>query len=227
MLRQECLTFGEPSPHEITIAFLEQGLHNEPDRLRVTLQAAIDAAPTDIDAVLIVYGLCSNGIQGVRAGSVPLVVPRAHDCITLFLGSRQRYAEYFRDHPGTYWYTAGWIDTGTQPGRERYERSLEAYIEEYGEENGRYIMEMTEGGWVKNYKNAAYVDLGIADGRRHRAYTKECADYFGWTCDFLKGDPRLIEALFAGDWDPDDFLVVRPGHTVLASHDANIIEASG
>ncbi|MFV1980286.1 MAG: DUF1638 domain-containing protein [Rhodothermia bacterium] len=30
------------------------------------------------------------------------VLPRAHDCITLLMGSRTRYLEYFKAHPGTY-----------------------------------------------------------------------------------------------------------------------------
>ncbi len=33
-----------------------------------------------------------------------LVIPRAADCITLFLGGRARYQQQFSDHPGTYWY---------------------------------------------------------------------------------------------------------------------------
>jgi hypothetical protein len=38
-----------------------------------------------------VYGLCNLALTSLRARAVPVVVPRAHDCITLYLGSRQRY----------------------------------------------------------------------------------------------------------------------------------------
>ena len=41
-----------------------------------------------------------------------LVVPRAHDCITLFLGSKERYLDYFQTHPGVYFKTSGWIERG-------------------------------------------------------------------------------------------------------------------
>ena len=44
---------------------------------------------------------------------IPLVPPAAHDCITLFLGSRQRYMEYFQAHPGAYFKTTGWIERGS------------------------------------------------------------------------------------------------------------------
>jgi len=40
------------------------------------------------------------------------VVPRAHDCITLLLGSKERYAKLFGERPGTYWYSAGWLEIG-------------------------------------------------------------------------------------------------------------------
>ncbi len=51
-------------------------------------------------------------------GSIPLVIPRAHDCITLFLGSKERYLDYFQSHPGVYFKTSGWIERGdrTAPG---------------------------------------------------------------------------------------------------------------
>ena len=67
---------------------------------------------TRYDAVLLGYGLCSNGLVGMGARSIPLVVPRAHDCITLFLGSKERYLQYFQDNPGVYFMTSGWIGRG-------------------------------------------------------------------------------------------------------------------
>lgn len=71
------------------------GLHDRPDHLRASLQGVINEleARDDIDAITLLYGLCGCGTAGLRAGRHPLVIPRAHDCITLFLGSRERFAE--------------------------------------------------------------------------------------------------------------------------------------
>ena len=57
---------------------------------------------------------------------MPLVIPRAHDCIALFMGSRQRYREYFDAHPGTYYRTSGWIerDDATSAGEETVSQRL-------------------------------------------------------------------------------------------------------
>ncbi|MBD3175377.1 MAG: DUF1638 domain-containing protein [Armatimonadia bacterium] len=223
VLETELLHFGERCDADLSFEFMEQGLHNEPDRLRAEVSEAVLRAPDEAEATLLGYGLCSNGIQGIAAHKHPLVVPRAHDCVTLFLGSRGRYQEYYDRNPGTYWYTPGWIATGTQPSEERYRQARQAYVEQYGEENADYLMEMTEGGWTKHYQNAAYVNLGIGDPKADIEFTKECADFFGWSCDVIQGDPSLLLKFLGGEWDEEDFLVVQPGESIIASHDGRVL----
>ena len=54
------------SANEIEMFFLEQGLHNTPDKLREETQRAIEEADGDgFDAIILGYGLCSRGaLQG-------------------------------------------------------------------------------------------------------------------------------------------------------------------
>ena len=49
-----------------------------------------------------------------RAGRPKRPVGRStgHDCITLFLGDKERYLDYFQSHPGVYFKTSGWIKRG-------------------------------------------------------------------------------------------------------------------
>jgi hypothetical protein len=223
VLWRELCHFASLSPHVFTFNFVKQGLHNTPELLKVQLQTAVDEAPEECDAVLLGYGLCSNGAAGVVARSKPLVIPRAHDCITFFLGSKERYREYFDAHPGTYWYTPGWIECSLQPGLERYNFLRRDYVEKYGEDNADYLMEM-EQGWMKEYSNAAYIDLGFSDTVRFKEYTRECAQWLGWKTDELQGDSRMIQAFVGGEWDSDRFLIVEPGQTIVASHDAMVIK---
>ena len=93
-----------------------KGLHDRGARaMRAGLQAAIDEAEAQAekyDAIALGYGLCGNGLAGLEARSVPLVLPRAHDCITLLMGSRARFESYFQDHPGVYYRSAGWVERG-------------------------------------------------------------------------------------------------------------------
>jgi len=241
VLWREFCYFAALSENVFTFDFLKQGLHNEPDKLRASVQAAIDALKpeepaqdlryaavqpsTAPEAILLGYGLCSNGIRGIRARHIPVVVPRAHDCLTFLLGSKERYREYFDLHPGTYWYSPGWIDTHTQPGSERLNRLREKYAEKYGVENADFLME-TELAWIKKYTQAAYVDLEFGDSQKYAEHTQACAAQLGWQCDILKGNPKLLNDLLSGNWNKDEFLVVEPGQEIMPSDDENILKAT-
>ena len=79
--------------------------------LRALLQAQIDAVAAgnvEYDAVLLGYGLCGNSTLGLEARRFPLVIPRAHDCTTLFLGSKEAFQEHFGPNPSQTWASVGW-----------------------------------------------------------------------------------------------------------------------
>lgn len=226
VLWREITHYASLSKHIFNFKFLEQGLHDTPDTLRTEVQKAIDEVDGDgYSAILLGYGLCSNGISGITAGKTRLAVVRGHDCITHLLGSKERYREFFDKNPGTYWYSPGWIETSAQPGKERYEKTRNAYIEKYGEDNAEYLMQM-EQNWFNEYSNAAYVDLGFDDTSRHKKFTKECATWLKWNYVELKGDPALLIKWLDGRWDSEDFLIVEPGETIVPSNDDKIIKIS-
>ena len=99
------------SPHQVDVELFQIGLHNTPLHLRAILQGQIDTTVGQgYDAIVLAYGLCGQATAGLVARDIPLVIPRAHDCITLFLGSRARYNAQFEDQPGTYWYVQDYIE---------------------------------------------------------------------------------------------------------------------
>jgi hypothetical protein len=216
VMQREAYFCAALSENIVDVVLMEQGLHNEPDKLRSEVQKALEKT-TDIqgrpyDASLLGYGLCSNGIVGLSA-KIPIVVPRGHDCVTLLLGSKEKYREYFDSHPGIYWYSPGWIETGTQPGKERSENMLEQYRQKYGQDNAQYLMEL-EQDWIKKYSRAVYIDWGLGDSEYYKQYTRHCADFLGWDYDELEGSPDLCRRLVDGQWDRNDFLVVEPGQKI-------------
>mgnify|MGYP001566151085 CR=1 FL=1 len=215
MQREACFCAAR-SKNVVDVVLMEQGLHDEPQKLRSEVLKALDNT-CDIqgrpyDASLLGYGLCSNGVAGLSA-RIPIVVPRGHDCITLLLGSKDKYQEYFDSHRGVYWYSAGWIESGKQPGRERYEQLLRQYTEKYGEDNARYLMEV-EQGWIGQYNWATYIDWGLVNSDEYRDYTKRCAEFLNWNYDELKGNSDLMQKLVDGRWDDGEFLVVKPGQAI-------------
>ena len=202
----------------IDIILMPQGLHDTPDILRREVQKELDKTADctgkPYDAILLGYCLCSNGITGLHS-DIPIVVTRGHDCMTLLLGSRHRYQEYFDTHKGIYWYSIGWIEhcNAPMPGQERFETILAQYTEKYGADNAQYLMDM-EQGWIKEYKRAVFIDWGLPGSENAKAYTKECANYLGWEYDEITGSDELMRRLIEGDWDDEDFLVVPPGQTI-------------
>jgi hypothetical protein len=217
------------SKHVVDLEFMQKGLHDNPDTLRERVQAAIDAVdPEKHQAVVLGYALCSNGVVGLQATQVPLVVPRAHDCITLFLGSRQGYAEYFSDRPGSYYYTAGWIERDgdhverTPAQGEGLSQSWDELVEKYGEDNARYLLEF-QNSWVGRYDTAAWVDMELSAHVGVEEHARQVAAERDWTCHRLPGSARLFAAMLAGDWARDDFLILDPGERVVATHDDLII----
>lgn len=227
VMMREMYHLAANSENSIDILWLKQALHNTPDILRDSVQKAIDDVESEeekYDAILLGYCLCSNGIVGLRSQKTPIVVIRGHDCVTMLLGSKERYREIFDSHDGgIYWYSTGWIEQSLQPGRARYEQNLKEYTEKYGEDNAQYLMEM-EQDWMREYNCALYVDWDCFACPHHEKYTKECADYLGWEYRKEKGSSKLVRDMFEGVWDDARFLVVPPKKTIKASYDAGVIE---
>lgn len=212
--------------HIVAYEKLEQGLHNEPDRLRRVLQETVDRLEdrAEVEAIALVYGLCSRGIEGVRTRRCTMVVARAHDCITLLLGSRHRYARYVAEHPGTYWYSPGWNRHHLPPGPQRYEVLRAEYEAKYGQDNAAYLMQ-TEQHWFTSYQRAVYVHLSVGATDADRQFTRDCADWLKWEHDEQAGDPDLLRRLLAGQWDEGDFVVLGPGEGFRMTADQRVIRA--
>ena len=181
--------------------------------MQKSLARTCDIQDRPYDASLLGYGLCSNGVVGLGA-EIPIVIPRGHDCITLLLGAKECYQEYFDTHRGVYWYSPGWIESGKQPSRQRYEGLLAEYTAKYGADNAEYLMEV-EQTWMKEYSWATYVDWALVDSERYKAYTRQCAEFLGWNYDELAGDSGLMQRFVDGVWSDKEFLVVKPGQRIV------------
>ncbi len=223
------------SPHVVDVTLFGRGLHDDPPDLRGRLQATIDASPPGYDAVVLGYGLCGGATAGIEARGVPVVLPLAHDCITLFLGARERYEAETRDRAPTYWYVADQLERadGSRMGpagsgfASDTEAELEAlratYVEKYGEDNADYLMEVM-GAWRSRYDRAAFVTMGVGQEAGAAAIAREQADRRGWAFETVEGSLILIRRLLDGDWSRD-MLVLRPGERLAMSYDDGVVKA--
>jgi hypothetical protein len=222
------------SPNVIDLHFISQGLHDlGSERMAATLQKELDQVDAQrFGAILLGYGLCNNGIIGLSHPSLPLVIPRAHDCITLFLGSRRRYDQYFKANPGTYFQTSGWIErdfeTMDSPALAEAKSvfgsmyNWKEMVEQYGEENARFLME-SMGDNLQHYTKMTYISIPqIPDG--YAGQVREAAKQRGLEYHELEGDLGLLQRMLDGRWDEEDFLVVPSRHPVQASFSEAIID---
>jgi hypothetical protein len=231
VLFREICAAAARAPHQVDVEFLEKGLHDYgAAAMRKELQFRIDGTdPTKYDAVAMGYALCGNGLHGLRASGVPLVAPRAHDCIALLMGSRTAYEEYFVSHPGTFFRSTGWLERGKTLAPLAQIRTglgvdLQALIDKYGEDNGTYLFtELNK--YHASYSHMAFIETGLEPDGRFAAEAKAEADNLGWDYSTMRGDLRLIHKLVNAEWVASEFLVVQPGDRIVARYDNEIIHS--
>jgi len=235
VLNREISYLTSQSKHFTDVTFLNQGLHNTPDKLREMVQAEIDKANGEFpynyyntypkyDYIILGYGLCSNGVVGLSSKSIPMVIPKAHDCITFLMGSKEKYKSNFAKYPGTYWFSCGWIERGWQPSELKYTALLEDYTQRYGEDNAEYLMEM-EQNWLKEYKSAGFIYWDcFQNNEYYRNFTKDSASFLKWDLMEIKGSSSLFENIFNGEFNDNEVLIVPPMAVVSASYDDEIIK---
>jgi hypothetical protein len=248
--REACLSIAT-SPHRVDVEFTDKGAHNESANLRALLQAKIDAAEAASqpwDAILLGFGICGNSTVNLEARKTRLVIPRAHDCCTIFLGSRQKFCEHFKDNPSLPFSSVGYAERGWTEGSQAEhtffhepgtttgfllgDKSWEKYVVEYGEENARYIMETlgasVDGSMTDRNDNRVvfiqtpeFASLGFADLARAEA------DATGRKYVELPGDMRLVRKLVHGEWESEEFLVVQPGRKIAGVYDWDRVVTEG
>jgi hypothetical protein len=231
--REACACVAS-SPHRVDIEFTPKGAHDRSDTLRALLQSTIDAAEAGelaYDAILLLFGLCGNSTRGLAARRTRLVIPRAHDCCTIFLGSRERFREHFKDNPSLPFSAAGYMERG---GASIHDASVSiipglgdtyaTYVEQYGEENAAYIMESLTASVshaVDGQADIRWVFIDVPE-LSHLGFAEKCraeAEASGRQFVLLPGDMRLGRGLVHGHWDPAEYLVVEPGCRIGAVYD--------
>jgi hypothetical protein len=236
VLTREIESLIPRSPHKVDVEVLTMGLHDLGVSMRPHVQERIDAADDcGYDAIVLGYALCGRGCESLRAGKTQLVMPRAHDCIGLLMGSRHRFLEYFENHPGVYYRSPGWIEF-QEPGQRLEQaplskrnsigerRSLDELIAQYGEDNGRFLFEQFTS-YRRKYSGLTYISTGVAEEERHLRQARAEAEQEGWAFEEIRGSLDLLRRLLSGEWNADDFLVVPPGARVRATQGEGIFEA--
>lgn len=224
-LREACYGISK-TQHIVDPEFTPKAAHEKPDSLRDLIQSKIDAVDKSggYDGILLGFGLCGNSTSGLVARSIPLVIPRAHDCCTIFLGSKDRFLEHFKDNLSAEWSSAGYMERGGAYLRETdtgkllgADKTYQDLIEQYGEENAQYIWETINP--KSNFDELIYIEIPETAHLGYQERIKELAKEQGKSVRVIDGDMRLILGLIEGKWSTDDYLIVPPGKSIKPVYD--------
>jgi N-methylhydantoinase A/oxoprolinase/acetone carboxylase beta subunit len=208
---------------DLEYRFLEAGLHNNPSMLQAKLQNAIDdiSAGEDACRIVIGYGVCGKGTIGVRSRRIPLVIPKVHDCIALFLGGDKAYKDQFKTYPGTYYLSAGWCEEHTEPMSQRMRQtwfgSEKIHFDDLVKSHGRKTADTTFAflnSWQKNYQRAAFIDTKAKQSPKYEAKAREMARAYGWAYATIQGSHELIGKMLTLETSTDEILVVPKEHVI-------------
>jgi hypothetical protein len=191
-------------PPGMTCEKLEFGLHANPEKLNTALQKAIDAVSSDIETILLGYGLCSQAVVGLKSETCTLVIPRVDDCIAICLGSVAEYNQQHQKAPGTLYMTKGWIEAGNSP--------IEGHdymVKRYGEAKARSLFKKM----LKNYTRLVFINTGDYELERYRAKSKTMAEELDLKFEEIMGSDSIIRRILNGLWDCD-FVIVPPGQRI-------------
>ena len=234
--REVCLA-AALTQHTVDIEFTPKDAHDESAVLRKLIQDGIErteASDVSYDAVLLGYGLCGNSTAGLYARSLPIVIPRAHDCCTLFLGSKQEFREHFSENPSRPFSSTGYMERGESSRREAsmesvlgLDKTFDEYAAMYGEDNARYIIQTLhpEIQWSDD-NHVVFIEIPETAHLGFAARCRKDAEAEGRGFRLLEGNMRLIHGLVSGDWNSEDFLVVSPGQEIVPRYDWEEIVAS-
>jgi hypothetical protein len=205
---QDLLDKFLPEDKKSNITYLDYGLHAVPKKLKDNVQDAIDSI-SNPSLVMLGYGLCGNGLNGIRAGKNVLLIPRADDCIAILLGSYEAYRHQFDAFPGTYYLSKGWLESGSNPLVE-----YNKYLPKYGPDTTMFLMDKQ----YQHYKRLVFVAHEMQDLDNYRPKAQDVASFcerWGMKYEEVLGSDqyvrRLVEVSSALDEANEDFIVVPPG----------------
>ena len=208
----------------VSCDFFEMGLHIVPEKLRQQLQNMIDecAQKNSPDYILLLCGLCGNAVLGLKCDACELVIPRIHDCISMFLGSSERYFELKEKYPRAYFASAGWIDSDLLPSQKLFESTRKKFEEKYPDDD-EMIDELMDAfaEQFKEYNTYFYTEFQNCKTCMHEC--KKYADFMNWGFQYIESDPRFFIDAISMNWD-ERFLIVPKSRSIKQSVGGKILD---
>ena len=226
------------SPHIVDLEFLPMLSHVDPKELnrliKESIEKGISGSARTYDALILGFGLCGNAVIGLTC-PVPMVIPRAHDCCTVFMGSKERFAAVFGSRFSSRWCSTGYYERTAAAGSgypnaeqlANYKTSEEymGYVEKYDEETADYLWETLHPAIESS--ESVYIRIDGFEYSNSFANYKSRMEKHGINLITANGDITLLRSLINGEWDDRDFLIVPPGKRIAGVYDMDYVMRAG
>jgi Protein of unknown function (DUF1638) len=181
VFEREIALYARGAQHIAEVRFFEMGLHDRPDQApRRFAGKPRHSGRTGR------YRGSGAGLWFVRSGhgGTASLAPQArhparHDCITVFMGSKETYAEHQRRCPTCYYYMPGWNRGRRVPGPEKLEAMRAELAARFEPDDVVFLVETEREQWAL-HDTAAYLELGTDAAAVEADYARKCADWLGW-----------------------------------------------
>ncbi|MGL4393051.1 MAG: DUF1638 domain-containing protein [Fusobacteriaceae bacterium] len=209
---------------QFEVKYIGMENHVVPSKLKELIVKEIRETEADkkYSKIILLYGLCGNAIEGIDS-SLPIIVPKAHDCCAIFLESGKKFYENFSERLSAEWYTTDYLEKieelkkVDENFKMNYSRnSLDFYIEKYGDDNGRYLFDILS----NNKKEIIFIETMSENDEKNINYLKkqyECVE-------IVKGGKAFIEKLLEEKKVDDEVLYLKAGEKITPTYDENVIE---
>ncbi len=188
--------------------FVSMDFHLYPQKLKVELQRLIDASQ-NYQKIILAFGLCGGAANGLISKTSELIIPRVHDCISIFMCSDTCRACDFKSEIGTFYLSNGWMIT---------EKSILAdyrrIYDRLGEKKAKRMLEKMYDG----YKKVLFIETSAEPKDEVIEQSREIAKLFEAEYKTVKGEIGFIEKIITGPWDEDNFITLLPRQEIREAY---------
>ncbi len=229
VLSRDFYYYSSLTDNIVDIELMDSYNHLYPKKMKESIQKKIDNVDSSkYDYILMGFGLCGNALNGIQSRDIEIVVPKVHDCITLFIGSKERYQEYFEESSSSMYYISSWIEkNGINQDMQDLKsiglgESYEYYEQKYGKKGAKYLSQIAKE-WIRRYNKAVYVTNKLVKEDYSHDVLNICKKR-QWNFEEIKGNSCIIENLINGDWNENEFLVVEKNSRIYSTGDDHIVD---
>jgi hypothetical protein len=206
VMKEEILSMG--SIKDVEFEFVSMDYHLYPKKLKIELQDIIDRS-TGYNKIILAFGLCGGASNGLKANDSTLIIPKVHDCISVFLYNGTKCVCDFKKEIGVFYLTSGWMIT---------EKSIlsdhKRILKKYGEKKAFSILKRM----YDDYKKVLFIKTGSSSEDEVIVQSKEIAKLIGVEHEIVKGKTDFIEKIVKGPWDDKNFINIAPGEILTEEH---------